>query len=273
MRILRLYAPLLMGDHTFCWAANNINSKTCINDVETTIMLGHAGDVAENDAESTMTIVLPRDAKPEDGDFLSVNRYGTLLRWKEKENLFEIATAGFLSVSAPVSLWSPLKTAVLTVSDKGSRGERVDTAGSTLAALACSLGCVIVDKKIVPDEADAIIGAVTNWSDSGYSLVLITGGTGLSERDVTPEALMFLAEKIVPGFGEVMRSQTLMYTPRAFLTRSLAVIKKKTLIVAFPGSERAVRQCFKAISGGLRHGVETLAGLDSECGGHGRRRF
>lgn len=268
MRILRLYAPSLTGDHTLCWAANNRNGKSCINDVETVLSLSYAGDAVRNDVAGTMTIVLPRDARFEDGDFLYVDSCGTLLRWCEKEKLFEIVTAGFLSVSAPVAIWRPLKTAVLTVSDKGSRGERCDTAGPALAVQAGSLGCVVEDKKIVPDEIDSITKAVTGWSDSGYNLVLITGGTGLSERDVTPEALVAIAEKTVPGFGEIMRSQTLMYTPRAFLTRSLAVIRKKTLIVAFPGSERAVRQCFEAISGGLRHGAETLAGLEGECGGH-----
>lgn len=269
MRILRLYAPKLTGDHTLCWASNNAGGKTCINDTETVLKLSYAGETPLEQSECSLTIVLPRDAKLYDGHFLSVDECGTLLRWKEQEKAFEIVCAGFLSVSAKISLWTPLQTAVLTVSDKGSRGERADTAGPALASLASSLGCVVEDKKIVPDEIEEIKEAVLRWSDEGYNLVLITGGTGLSPRDVTPEALTAVAEKVVPGFGETMRSQTMIYTPRAFLTRSLAVIRKKTLIIAFPGSEKAVRQCFEAISEGLRHGVETLAGLDGECGGHG----
>lgn len=269
MRILRLYAPKLTGDHTLCWASNNADGKTCINDAETALRLSYAGDMPSEQPECSLTIVLPRDAKLNDGHFLSVDGCGTLFRWNERERFFDIVCAGFISVSAKVSLWAPLQTAVLTVSDKGSRGERKDTAGPALASLASSLGCVVEDKKIVSDEIEEIKETVSRWSDEGYNLVLITGGTGLSPRDVTPEALTSVAEKIVPGFGEIMRSQTMIYTPRAFLTRSLAVIRKKTLIIAFPGSERAVRQCFEAISEGLRHGVETLAGVDGECGGHG----
>lgn len=269
MRILRLYAPRLTGDHTLCWASNNAGGKTCINEVETALRLSYAGEIPPEQPECSLVIVLPREAKLNDGHFLSVDGCETLLRWKERDKAFEIVCAGFLSVSAKVSLWAPLQTAVLTVSDKGSRGKREDTAGPALVSLASSLGCVVEDKKIVPDEMEEIKEAVSRWSDEGYNLVLITGGTGLSPRDVTPEALTAVAEKIVPGFGETMRSQTMLYTPRAFLTRSLAVIRKKTLIIAFPGSEKAVRQCFEAISEGLRHGVETLAGIDGECGGHG----
>lgn len=263
--------PGLAGDHTLCWASNNAEGRTCINDAEILLRTAYPGEAIENTEEHVMTVVLPRGAKPRDGYFLSVGGNGTLLRWNGQDELFEVAAAGFLSVSARVSVWAPLRTAVLTVSDKGSRGERADTAGPALASLAGGLGCVVEDKKIVPDEVGAITEAVAGWSCGEYDLVLITGGTGLSERDVTPEALTSIAEKTVPGFGEVMRAQTMMYTPRAFLTRSLAVIKNKTLIVAFPGSERAVRQCFGAISGGLRHGVETLTGISGECGGHKHR--
>ena len=127
------------------------------------------------------------------------------------------------------------------------------------------------DKKIVPDEKDEIAGAVRSWCEEGYNLVLTTGGTGLSPRDVTPEALLGVADKIVPGFGEMMRMKTLEFTERAFLTRSVAVICNKTLVIAFPGSQRGARQCFEAIVPALRHGIETLAGWDSECGGHSHR--
>lgn len=262
MRILRLYGPSLAGGHTICHVSESAEGKSCVNGVEAVLRAAYAGDKADEMASRGLVIVLPREAGLKDGFFLSVDGCDTLLRWNEKEKLFTVAAGGFLSVSASFRIWLPLKTAVLTVSDLGSKGERRDTSGPALVSMAEALGCVTADTKIVPDEIEEISAAVTKWSDEGYNLVLITGGTGLSERDVTPEALLSIAEKNVPGFGEVMRSQTLKYTPRAFLTRSLAVVRKKTLIIAFPGSEKAVRQCFEAIAGGLRHGVETLAGMD-----------
>lgn len=262
MRILRLYAPLLTGEHTLCWVSGDDNGKTFVNDAETVLRAAYAGDEIKETDASEMTVVLPRGAELRDGCFLSVTDRGALLRWNERDKRFLVAAQGFLSVSAKADIWEPLKTAVLTVSDKGSRGERRDTSGPALVSLSAALGCVTEATKTVPDNMAEITDAVTRWSDEGYHLVLVTGGTGLAERDVTPEALMSIAEKTVPGFGEVMRSRTLVYTPRAFLTRSVAVVRKKTLIIAFPGSEKAVRQCFEAISGGLRHGVETLAGLE-----------
>ncbi|HAJ93374.1 MAG TPA: molybdenum cofactor biosynthesis protein [Synergistaceae bacterium] len=164
-----------------------------------------------------------------------------------------------------------MRAAILTVSDKGSRGDRIDTAGPELERLITAQGAFVEDKKIVPDEKEEIAGTVRSWCDEGYDLVLTTGGTGLSPRDVTPEALMGIADKVVPGFGEMMRIKTLEFTERAFLTRSVAVICKNTLVIAFPGSQRGARQCFEAIVPALRHGIETLAGWDSECGGHSHR--
>lgn len=271
MKILRLYALHPAGEYTLCRVSNNAEGKSCVNDVETLLRVSCAGEAPLDVAERSLVIVLPPGAAPQDGYFLSAGENTALLRWRAKDDLFEVAAAGLLSVSAGVSMLPPLKTAVLTVSDKGSRGEREDTAGPALAALADSLGCPVEAGSIVPDEIDAITERVVGWCNEAYNLILITGGTGLSERDVTPEALSLVAEKSVPGFGEVMRAQTLAHTPRAFLSRSLAVIRGKTLIIAFPGSESAVRQCFQAISGGLRHGVETLAGVGGECGGHARR--
>jgi len=163
---------------------------------------------------------------------------------------------------------SLIRAAVLTVSDKGSRGDRVDTAGPTLAELAESQGCLVFDRAIVPDEIDRIASVVRQWSEEEKAdLILTTGGTGLAPRDVTPEALTSLADRVLPGFGERMRTATQAQHPRAFLTRSIAVTHAGTLIVAFPGSERAVRQCFEAVAPGLRHAVETFKGWEGECGG------
>ena len=266
MRILRLWAPSLIGDHTLCYVHSNACGASCINEVPIRIVFALAGeDLKQEKFADAMTVVLPPDAKVGDGCFISTG--DALLRWNQLNDCFDVAKSGFLSVSAPAEIWRPLKTAVLTVSDKGSRGEREDTAGPELARLVSELGAVVDDRKIVPDEPDQIAAAVTQWSEEGYNLVLCTGGTGLSPRDNTPEALMSIADKVVPGFGETMRAKTMVYTPRAFLTRSVAVIKGRTLAIAFPGSKRGASQCFEAIAPALRHGVETLAGWDGECGG------
>ncbi|MCE5202533.1 MAG: MogA/MoaB family molybdenum cofactor biosynthesis protein [Synergistaceae bacterium] len=269
MRILRLYAPSLIGDHTLCYVHTNVAGESCVNEVPMAINFAFAGGSPAGEAEEkAMTIVLPAGTNINDGHFIAVGEGETLLRWDQARKSFAVITPGFLSVSAPVQVWHPLRTAVLTVSDKGSRGEREDTAGPELENLISALGGIVEDRKIVPDEAEVIADTVKDWCDNGFNLVLTTGGTGLSPRDVTPEALQSIAEKVVPGFGEIMRARTLIHTERAFLTRSISIIRKGTLVIAFPGSQRGARQCFEAIAAGLRHGVETLAGWDGECGGH-----
>lgn len=272
MRILRLFAPSLIGDHTLCYVHVNSAEQSCINEVPIEITYESAGiDITSENYSDKMTIVLPPNQTLSDGDFLAIGNGETLFRWNVSRHNFEVHTAGFLSVSSQASIWKPIKTAVLTVSDKGSKGDRIDTAGPELERLIAAQGALVEDKKIVPDEKEAIINAIKQWCDEGFNLVLTTGGTGLSSRDITPEALMGIADKIVPGFGEVMRMKTLVYTERAFLTRSVAVICKNTLVIAFPGSQRGARQCFEAVAPALRHGVETLAEWDSECGAHSQR--
>jgi len=271
MRLLRLFAPSLIGDHTLCYVHCNASGDSCINEVPINIRFALAGeDISSDEYVNAMTLVLPTGAVVNDGDFLSVGKGDSLLRWDADSERFDVLKAGFLSVSAHAEVWRPIRTAVLTISDKGSRNERVDTAGPELERLVADLGGVVGDRRIVPDEAAVIAETVKEWCSQGYNLILTTGGTGLSVRDVTPEALMSVAEKVVPGFGEVMRMQTLIHTPRAFLTRSVAVIRGKTLVIAFPGSQRGAKQCFEVIAAALRHGVETLAGWDGECGGISR---
>ena len=269
MRIHRLYAPSLIGDHTLCYVHKNAAGQSCVNEVPIAVRYSCCGETLTDDnAIQSMTIVLPPNTLINGGDFLAVGDSDLLLRWRASDASFEVIKNGFMSVSAKFEVLRAMTVGVLTVSDKGSRGERTDTAGPELESLIAALGGSVCERKIIPDDKDEIIAAVKNWVHKGYNLVLTTGGTGLSPRDVTPEALLSIAEKEVPGFGEMMRIKTLVHTPRAFLTRSVAVIIGKTLVVAFPGSQRGVRQCFEAISPALRHGVETLSGWDSECGSH-----
>jgi molybdenum cofactor synthesis domain-containing protein len=187
----------------------------------------------------------------------------------EPGNMISVVCPGFIGASARMGVLRPIRTGVLTVSDSGYAGERADTAGPALEHLAAAVGAVVERRDIVPDERDIISRKLVEWADSdALELVLTTGGTGLSARDVTPEALMDIGDRTAPGFGETMRARSMYYTPRGCLGRGVAVTRGKTLIIAFPGSERAVRQCFEAIAPALRHGVEILVGRDADCGGH-----
>lgn len=162
---------------------------------------------------------------------------------------------------------SGLSVGILTVSDKGSVGERVDTSGPALARLASGEGFSPEAFALVPDDRSAIAETLIDWSDNkGLCLILITGGTGLSPRDVTPEAVLSVADREVPGLGERMRSYSLAFTDRAILSRALAATRGKTLILALPGSERGASQCFEGVKSVLRHGIDTLRGHSENCG-------
>jgi molybdenum cofactor synthesis domain-containing protein len=154
---------------------------------------------------------------------------------------------------------------VLTVSDKGSRGERVDESGQVIKAALVSLGASEIKYGIVPDERPAISAKLREWSDGGVDLVLTTGGTGLTPRDVTPEATLDVLDRVAPGFAEAMRAYGMKQTPQAMLSRAVAGIRKKTLIINMPGSPKAVKECLEAISPALPHAIETVRGQASEC--------
>ena len=151
--------------------------------------------------------------------------------------------------------------AVITVSDKGSRGERVDTSGPAVRAMAEAEGLAVVYTSIIPDEAEQIKAELIKCADElKVSLVLTTGGTGFSPRDVTPEATLAVCEKLVPGIPEAMRAASMTITPRAMLSRAAAGIRGNTLIVNLPGSPKAVRENLSAILDTLEHAVHMMQG-------------
>lgn len=154
---------------------------------------------------------------------------------------------------------------VLTISDKGSRGERLDESGRAIQECLASISIQSVEYQIVPDEREAIAAALRDWSDRGLDLVLTTGGTGLTPRDVTPEATLDVLDKAAPGFAEAMRWHSLSKTPHAMLSRAVAGIRARTLIINLPGSPKAVRECMEAIMPALPHALETLKGQAAEC--------
>jgi len=158
-----------------------------------------------------------------------------------------------------------MKVGILTVSDKGARGEREDRSGPAIREMMEAAGGEIVRARIVPDEQDEIRAALVEWSDEGLDLILTTGGTGFSPRDWTPEATKAVLDRETPGIAEAMRRAGMEKTPTAMLSRAAAGIRKRTLIVNLPGSEKAVRESLEAILPALPHGVEVLKGTASEC--------
>ena len=151
------------------------------------------------------------------------------------------------------------KAAVITVSDKGSRGERVDTSGPALCTMLREAGWEVVYTNIIPDEKREIEAELIACADGrGVHLVLTTGGTGFSPRDITPEATRAVIERETPGIPEAMRAESLRITPRGCLSRSAAGIRGRTLIVNLPGSEKAAKENLACVLDSLHHGIEML---------------
>lgn len=161
---------------------------------------------------------------------------------------------------------SEYRIAILTVSDRGSRGEREDLSGQAVEDAVAARGWKVEAREVVPDEKEAVEACLRHYSDDlGVDLVLTTGGTGLSPRDVTPEATMEVIERKAPGFAEAMRAASLDITPHAMLSRAVSGIRRRTLIVNLPGSPRAARENLEVILPALPHGMDKLRGDQGEC--------
>jgi molybdenum cofactor synthesis domain-containing protein len=161
----------------------------------------------------------------------------------------------------------PYRVAIITLSDKGSRGEREDKSGPLIREMTEAAGYQVESHIMLPDEQELLEQELKRLCDKGLAdLILTTGGTGFSPRDHTPEATLAVAERLVPGIAEAMRQQSLTITKRAMLSRAVSVIRGKTLIVNLPGSPKAVRENLEYIIGELRHGLDILTGRDGECG-------
>ena len=154
---------------------------------------------------------------------------------------------------------------ILTISDKGWQGQRYDASGKAIRDSPLVLDNSVVKYEVIPDEVDTIAGKLTEWADEGnVDIILTTGGTGLGPRDVTPEATLSIVDKVVPGFTEAMRTQAFNATPFAILSRAVAGVRGKCLIINLPGSPKAVRECLEIISPTLPHAVEILKGEVTE---------
>jgi molybdenum cofactor synthesis domain-containing protein len=157
---------------------------------------------------------------------------------------------------------------ILTISDKGSTGERQDRSGEAIREVLSGADVSIANYDVVPDEKDLIVEKLVGWADKdNLDVVVTTGGTGLTPRDVTPEATLAVVDRIVPGFAEAMRAESLKKTPHGMLSRAVVGTRGRCLIVNLPGSPKAVRECLQVILPALPHAVETLRGQAGECGG------
>ena len=157
---------------------------------------------------------------------------------------------------------------IITASDKGSRGEREDASGRLIATMLQELG-QIRSYKMVADDAEQISKEMVIMADQlGVDLILTTGGTGLGPRDVTPEATLAVVDRQVPGIAEAMRAKSLEITSRAMLSRAVAGMRNKTLIINLPGSSKGVQECLEVILPALEHGLAIMKGEASECARH-----
>lgn len=158
--------------------------------------------------------------------------------------------------------------AVLTISDKGSRGEREDTSGPQLAEMLSANGFSVTARAMVPDDVECIREVLLSWADrEKIDLILTTGGTGVAPRDLTPEATGTILEREIPGIAEAMRAASLSKTQNAILSRGLAGIRKQSLIINLPGSKKAARENLEVVLAALPHAIAKIRGDEDDCGG------
>lgn len=185
---------------------------------------------------------------PREGIFIRVLKGGELKNGDEIQ-LADITTAG-----------------IITVSDKGSKGEREDQSGPLLKQVLVENGIEVLEYSLVPDEKEEISALLKKWSEERpLDLILTTGGTGFAPRDNTPEATREVIEREAPGLAEIMRQKSLEKTPNAMLSRGIAGIRNKTLIINLPGSPKGAKENLEAVLPSLSHGIKMMRGMTGEC--------
>lgn len=158
-----------------------------------------------------------------------------------------------------------LNIGILTISDKGWHGQRYDESGKAIRDSLSLLNASVVKYEVIPDEADVIASKLAEWADEGsIDIILTTGGTGLGQRDVTPEATLSIVDKVAPGFTEAMRAETFKATPYAILSRAVAGVRGKCLIINLPGSPKGVRECLRIVLPVIPHAIEIIKGEVTE---------
>jgi molybdopterin adenylyltransferase len=159
------------------------------------------------------------------------------------------------------------KVVILTISDRGSKGEREDSSGPLIREMVRELPAEVIYYEIIPDEKEKIVDALRKSADQlKADLILTTGGTGLSPRDVTPDATLEVIQKEAPGFSEAMRAESLKKTPHAMISRAIVGVRGSSLIVNLPGSPKSVKENLSVILPALPHALSKLKGDPAECG-------
>ncbi len=159
----------------------------------------------------------------------------------------------------------PIQVGIITVSDRASQGVYDDLGGPALKAAALGYGWQVVAEAVVPDDLPRIQQAIRSLGSQGCGLILTTGGTGLAERDVTPEAIRGLMRVEVPGFGELMRLRSVELTPNAILSRGLAAVVDRALVIALPGKPQGAVECLGFVSGAIPHAVKLAQRVPTSC--------
>ncbi len=157
-----------------------------------------------------------------------------------------------------------ITAAIITLSDKGSRGEREDLGGPAIREIIEKIGASVEHYEIIPDEKELIKEKLIDYS-AKVDLIITTGGTGLSPRDVTPEATLEVIDREIPGIAEAMRMEGLKKTDRAMLSRAVAGVRGSSLIINLPGSPKAIREGLSAVAGVIPHAVEKIKGSMKDC--------
>jgi len=160
---------------------------------------------------------------------------------------------------------NPITVGIITVSDRASRGEYDDLGGPAIRGSAAGLGWQILAEAVVPDDVDRIREAIRSFSSQGCALILTTGGTGAAERDVTPEAIRGIMRVELPGFGEVMRAESMKLTPNAILSRCLGAMVDSSLVIALPGKPQGAVDCLGFVAGAVPHAVRIAQRLPTSC--------
>jgi molybdopterin adenylyltransferase len=158
-----------------------------------------------------------------------------------------------------------IQVGIITISDRASAGDYDDLGGPALKQFAQKIGWHVLAEAIVPDEMARIQGTIRSFARQGCGLILTTGGTGIGPRDVTPEAIRAIMRVELPGFGEVMRAESMKITPNAILSRNLAAVVDQALVIALPGKPSGAVECLSFVQGAIPHGVAVTRGTPTSC--------
>jgi molybdopterin adenylyltransferase len=169
------------------------------------------------------------------------------------------------SISPSLHSSPPITVGIITISDRAAAGEYSDLGGPALKDAAQEYGWHVLSEAIVPDEISRIRETLRSFSDQGCGLILATGGTGIAERDVTPEAIRGMMRVELPGFGETMRRESMKITPNAILSRSLAAVVERALVLALPGKPSGAVECLGFVAGAIPHAVALAQRVPTSC--------